>query len=188
MSGIATAAGRGPKGGCHWLVSHRATGWPLVAGHAGRRLFFSMGVDCVGAGRAPSSSRAKPGSSGFQRNTDPLFGSIPRQRSGAHSLSGIQGGAGRTFSFYCANLARKFGDRWQEHWQRAPTSACAHGISTPGQLGAGRGHPRQPSALCRLLRAHTGFPSLRHRSDTGPKCTTSSRRVSRRRASLRSPR
>ena len=30
----------------------------------------------------------------------------------------MSGGTGRTFSFYCANLARKFGDRWQSTWQR----------------------------------------------------------------------
>jgi hypothetical protein len=115
--------GRDPYGGWEAGPKLRATGWFRVEKVDGRwwlvdpegRLFFSNGVDCVG-----------PGEYTFIEGRDKWFEWLPeaggpfagfiQQQQGAHSMAEPIGGEGRTFSFYCANLVRKYGDEWRARW------------------------------------------------------------------------
>ena len=111
-----------------WVDGPRleATGWFRTVQQDGRwwlvtpegNLFFSLGVNCVGAGEYTFIESRETWFEWLPTPHDPVFGRFLGSASGAHSLSGLPGGSGRTFSFYCANLARKFGDRWQGTWQR----------------------------------------------------------------------
>ncbi|HCF94307.1 MAG TPA: hypothetical protein DEW46_04540 [Verrucomicrobia bacterium] len=100
-----------------WFRTQELDGrWWLVTptGH----LFFSLGIDCVAnwestfiEGRTdwfewlPEESSPYGGFYGYARNV--------------HSMAERIGGEGRTFSFYRANLMRKYGADWPERWRRS---------------------------------------------------------------------
>jgi len=99
-----------------WFRTEQVDGkWWLVTpeGH----LFFSVGVDCVGTWER---TFVEDRESWFEwlpgRDEEPYKG-LFSQVSGAHSMADTIGGKGTTFGFYCANLIRKYGDRWQEKWR-----------------------------------------------------------------------
>lgn len=102
-----------------------ATGFFRTAEHKGRwwlvtpdgALFFSLGIDCVGTWEGTFIESRDRWFEWLPSPADALFGPLIGHASGAHELSGLPGGAGRTFSFYRANLVRKFGEHWQEAWQ-----------------------------------------------------------------------
>lgn len=102
-----------------------ATGWFRTIQHGGRwwlvtpegTLFFSLGVDCVGTWERTFVEGRDEWFQWLPSEGDPLFGQILGHASGAHPLSGAVDGKGRTFSFYCANLARKYGAGWQGNWR-----------------------------------------------------------------------
>jgi hypothetical protein len=117
----------GPNRYGGWAEGPRleATGWFRTAQYEGRwwlvtpdgALFFSLGVDCVGTWEGTFIESRDDWFEWLPAATDPLFGSLLGHASGAHELSGLAGGAGKTFSFYRANLVRKFGEHWEEAWQ-----------------------------------------------------------------------
>lgn len=90
-----------------WLITPEGT------------LFLSIGMDCVGTwertfvtGR-DSWFEWLPGEeeSAFQ----PFYADVSNAHSGAEAI----GGKGRTFSFYSANLVRKYGDDWARRWRES---------------------------------------------------------------------
>lgn len=112
-----------------WFRTEKVDGnWWLVTPEG--RLFFSLGVDCVGTWEQT-----------FVEGRDGWFEWLPVEGdqmaafygrvSGAHSMADIIGGEGRTFSFYRANLYRKYGEAWAEQWrERAYARLQAWGFNT----------------------------------------------------------
>lgn len=103
-----------------------ATGWFRTEQVDGRwwfitptgRLFFSLGVDCVGTWEQTFVEGRRPWFAWLPSPGDSLYGPLYGHVSGAHSMAETIGGAGQTFSFYTANLARKYGSAWPEQWRR----------------------------------------------------------------------
>ncbi len=93
-------------------VNHQ---WWLVTpdGH----LFFSVGMDCVGLGEGTFVEGRKDWFEWLPREGEAPFSGVYREVSGAHSGAECIGGKGRAFSFYMANLIRKYGEGWQEQWR-----------------------------------------------------------------------
>lgn len=79
-------------------------------------LFLSIGMDCVGTWERT-----------FIEGRDDWFAWLPDEQGpfrhflgyaqDAHSMADPIGGRGRTFSFYGANLIRKYGDSWANDWR-----------------------------------------------------------------------
>lgn len=103
-----------------------ATGWFRTAQHGGRwwlvtpegALFFSLGVNCVGTWERTFIEGREAWFEWLPTAQDPVFGELLGHADGAHRLAGAPGGKGRTFSFYCANLTRKYGASWRDQWRR----------------------------------------------------------------------
>jgi len=89
--------------------------WWLVTptGH----LFFSVGVDCVGPGEYTFVEGRKDWFEWLPGDGEAPFAKLYREVSGAHSHAEPIDGKGRTFSFYAANLIRKYGEAWSERWR-----------------------------------------------------------------------
>lgn len=99
-----------------WFRTEKAEGkWWLVTPEG--RLFFSLGMNCVGTWERTFVEQRKPWFEWLPQQDDPLFGALYHHLSGAHSMAETIGGTGRVFSFYAANLARKHGPNWQERWR-----------------------------------------------------------------------
>ncbi|HOX39675.1 MAG TPA: beta-galactosidase [Candidatus Brocadiia bacterium] len=107
---------KGPKlKATGWFRTEKVDGkWWLVTPEG--RLFFSLGVDCVGTWDRT-----------FVEKREPWFEWLPAENSefkpafgyekGAHSMADIIGGKGRVFGFYNANLIRKYGPDWPALWR-----------------------------------------------------------------------
>ncbi len=109
--------------------------WWLVTPEG--RLFFSIGMDCVGSGEFT-----------FVTGRDKWFEWLPAlsepaavfyNNSGkAHSMAEAIGGKGRTFSFYSANLLRKYGDDWRTAWKEMTSNRLRNwGFNTIGNWSDG---------------------------------------------------
>ena len=107
----------GPKlEGTGWFRTQQVNGkWWLVTpdGH----LFFSNGVDCVATWEQTFVEGRDAWFEWLPDSNDAIFKGMFAQVSGAHSMAEPIGGKGRTFSFYRANLARKYGEAWPEQWR-----------------------------------------------------------------------
>ncbi len=101
-----------------WFRTEQIDGtWWLVTpeGH----LFFSVGIDCVTTSENTFITQREPWFAWLPDAEDPAYKAMFGQGSGAHSMADIIGGKGRTFSFYRANLQRKYGDAWPERWRES---------------------------------------------------------------------
>ncbi len=91
--------------GVWWLVTPDGT------------LFFSNGIDCVGTWSQTFVEGRGDWFAWLPEEDDPVFGGLFQHHEGAHSGAEPIGGKGRTFGFYAANLARKYGEGWPEQWR-----------------------------------------------------------------------
>jgi len=87
-----------------WLVTPKGT------------LFFSLGVDCVGTWEKTFVEGRKDWFEWLPEK-DNRFGEFYGHSEGAHSMADPIEGKGETYSFYCANLMRKYGDDWAANWR-----------------------------------------------------------------------
>lgn len=107
-----------------WFRTEKVDGrWWLVTptGHP----FFSNGVDCVGPGEYTFVDGRDGWFEWLPAPGDPLSACMDRNE-GAHSMAEPIQGKGRTFSFYRANLMRKYGADWRAGWD-AHTAARLKG-------------------------------------------------------------
>ncbi len=130
--------GRSAHGGWAGGPKLEATGWFRTAEHDGRRylvtpeghLFFSMGVNCV-TRREDTWVDGREDWFDWLPDPEGLFGAFYSERSGAHSMAEVIGGEGRAFSFYSANLRRKYGGDWRDRWREtAYDRLAAWGFNT----------------------------------------------------------
>lgn len=99
-----------------WFRTEQVNGkWWLVTPDG--TLFLSLGVDCVGTGEYTFVEQREPWFDWLPARDDPRFGGIFSRGKNAHSMADTIGGEGATFSFYTANLIRKYGDSWRTPWR-----------------------------------------------------------------------
>lgn len=118
-------AGRDPFGGWADGPQLEATGWFRAEKIDGKwwlvtpsgHLFLSIGVNCVYQGDSTFVEGREAWFSGMPAADDALFKGMYGSISGVHSMADVIGGKGRTFNFYQANLARKYGADWAEPWR-----------------------------------------------------------------------
>ncbi|MBX7255655.1 MAG: beta-galactosidase [Candidatus Hydrogenedentes bacterium] len=99
-----------------WFRTENVDGkWWLITpeGH----LFFSVGMDCVGTWEQTFVEQRDNWFEWLPAENDPVFGAAYGKVSGAHSMAERIGGQGRTFSFYRANLIRKYGKDFSAPWR-----------------------------------------------------------------------
>jgi len=99
-----------------WFRTEKLDGkWWLVTpeGH----LFFSNGMDCVGTWEQTFVEGRDGWFEWLPSPAEDLYKGMFADVSGAHSMADVIGGKGRAFSFYSANLLRKFGQDWAEPWR-----------------------------------------------------------------------
>jgi hypothetical protein len=99
-----------------WFRVEKVNGkWWLVTpeGH----LFFSNGMDCVGTWEQTFVDGRDGWFEWLPDREDERYEQMFADVSEAHSMADIIGGKGRTFSFYRANLLRKYGENWPERWR-----------------------------------------------------------------------
>ncbi|NLN93221.1 MAG: hypothetical protein GX130_07945 [Candidatus Hydrogenedens sp.] len=116
--------GRDSFGG--WLEGPqlKATGWFRTEEIDGKwwlvtpegRLFISLGVNCVRAGEHSFIEAREKWFEWLPPKDDPLFHSVFSHAGNVHSMAETIGGSGATFSFYLANVLRKYGEDWKEGW------------------------------------------------------------------------
>jgi hypothetical protein len=100
-----------------WFRTEQVDGkWWLVTPEG--RLFLSIGVDCVGVGERTFVEGRRDWFEWLPADNEAPFSELYQDLSGAHSGADPIGGKGRTFSFYTANVLRKYGPDWQEPWRR----------------------------------------------------------------------
>ncbi len=121
-----------------WFRTEEVDGkWWLVTpeGH----LFFSVGVDCLGTWERTFIQKREDWFSWLPGEDEPDFAALLSYNRNAHSGSEIIGGEGRTFSFYCANLIRKYGpETWQADWREAAYARLKEwGFNTIGNWSQG---------------------------------------------------
>ena len=96
-------------------------------------LFFSAGIDCVGTWEQTFVSGRDGWFEWLPDPTDKRYAGLYADVSGTHSMADAIGGKGKTFSFYRANLMRKYGDNWAECWRKnAYVRLRAWGFNTIG--------------------------------------------------------
>lgn len=101
--------------GTGWFRTQEVDGrWWLVTPEG--RLFFSTGTDCVGTGEQTFVEKREAWFEWLPDAEGP-FQALYSEVSGAHSMAEPIDGKGRTFSFYRANLIRKYGEQWPELWR-----------------------------------------------------------------------
>jgi hypothetical protein len=117
-----------------------ATGWFRTQKVGGKwwfvtpegRLFLSLGIDCVGTWERTFIDGRDGWFDWLPDDDGPYRGVFGYARS-THSMAETIDGKGRTFSFYCANLIRKYGDEWQAKWRDAAYARLrAWGFNTVG--------------------------------------------------------
>lgn len=109
--------GMPPREATGWFRTEQVDGrWWLItpAGH----VFFSLGVDSVGTWERTFIEGRQHWFAWLPPRHDPIFGPIYGSLSGAHSMADPIQGQGEVFSFYTANLARKYGGAWSALWRR----------------------------------------------------------------------
>ncbi|HNR29539.1 MAG TPA: beta-galactosidase [Candidatus Hydrogenedentes bacterium] len=99
-----------------WFRTEKVDGkWWLVTPEGA--LFFSLGMDCVGTGEQTFVEGRDGWFAWLPGEDEPDFRAFLGQVEGAHSGADRIGGKGRAFSFYRANLLRKYGENWPEAWR-----------------------------------------------------------------------
>lgn len=145
--------GRDAYGGWADGPQLEATGWFRTAQVDGKwwlvtpegHLFFSNGMDCVGIGERTFVEGRAAWFEWLPGPDEPVFGKLYAEVSGAHSGADAVGGKGRTFSFYSANLYRKFGENWFEAWRaEAYARLRAWGFNTLGNWSQGDALEQSP--------------------------------------------
>lgn len=99
-----------------WFRTEKIDGkWWLVTpeGH----LFFSVGVDCVNLGELTFVEGRDGWFADLPARDQGVFAPLYAQVKGAHSGAEKIGGQGWAFSFYGANLLRKYGEDWKAQWR-----------------------------------------------------------------------
>lgn len=117
--------GRDRFGGWADGPKREATGWFRTEAIDGKwwlitpegTLFFSLGMDCVGTWELTFVEKRGEWFEWLPAAEETPFSGLYTEVSGAHSGADIIGGAGRAFSFYRANLIRKYGESWPELWR-----------------------------------------------------------------------
>ncbi len=100
-----------------WFRTEKVDGkWWLVT-PAGT-LFLSFGVDCVSTGEQTFVEKRQDWFEGLPDENDSLKHFYGYAK-GAHSMADPIQGEGKTFSFYRANLCRKYGEDWPAQWCRS---------------------------------------------------------------------
>ncbi len=144
--------GRDKYGGWADGPKLKATGWFRTEKIDGRwwlvtpegRLFFSIGVDCVNDWEQTFIEKREPW---FEWLPDPEGEFKPAfgYARNVHSMAETIGGEGRTFSFYKANLIRKYGAGWHEKWRdNAYARLRAWGFNTVANWSAPNVLERSP--------------------------------------------
>ncbi len=101
-------------------------------------LFLSLGMDCVGTGERTFVEKRNAWFEWLPATDDPLFGGLYANVQGAHSMAETIGGAGSTFSFYSANLIRKYGADWRQPFLDSAYRRLRHwGFNTLGNWSQG---------------------------------------------------
>ena len=101
-----------------WFRTEKIDGkWWFVT--PGGTLFLSLGITCVGTWERTFVEKREAWFEWLPDAADPLFGAFYSYLSGAHSMAEPIGGEGKTFSFYGANLVRKYGDAWKDKWRKS---------------------------------------------------------------------
>ncbi len=115
-----------------WFRTEQRDGvWWLVTPQG--RLFFSIGMDCVNTGDQTFVTGRDGWFEGLPEKDDPDYGRFYGHVDGVHSMAETIGGKGDTFSFYRANLRRKYGKGWMEAWRDASYARLRHwGFNTLG--------------------------------------------------------
>ena len=99
-----------------WFRTEQVDGkWWLVTPDGS--LFFSNGIDCVGTWSQTFVEGRTDWFAWLPEAEDPVFGSMYGHHEGAHRGAEPISGKGRTFRFYAANLARKYGEGWPGSWR-----------------------------------------------------------------------
>ncbi|GMV91342.1 MAG: hypothetical protein AMXMBFR82_11200 [Candidatus Hydrogenedentota bacterium] len=138
--------GRDAYGGWAEGPKREATGWFRTEQIDGKwwfvtpegHLFLSMGMDCVGTWSQTFVEQRETWFHWLPAADDPVFGRFYGNVSGAHSMAETIGGEGRTFGFYAANLARKYGEAWPERWRETTCRRLnAWGFNTIGNWSQG---------------------------------------------------
>jgi hypothetical protein len=80
------------------------------------RLFFSVGIDCVATWER-TFIEGRETWFDWLPDKDGQYAELIGYASSTHSMAEKIGGKGRTLSFYCANLIRKYGDEWKTAWR-----------------------------------------------------------------------
>lgn len=114
-----------------WFRTEKVDGrWWLVTPEG--KLFFSLGADCVGMGEYTFIDGRDGWFDWLPEDNGPYARFVQRQQ-GAHSMADSIGGKGRTFSFYGANLIRKYGDDWRARWSETTAARLrSWGLNTVG--------------------------------------------------------
>ncbi|HOH49200.1 MAG TPA: beta-galactosidase [Candidatus Hydrogenedentes bacterium] len=120
-----------------WFRTQKVDGkWWLVTPEG--RLFFSVGMDCVGTWEQTFVEKRGPWFEWLPAPDDPVFGGFFGEVKGVHSMAEPIGGGGRTFSFYRANLRRKHGEQWADRWRDSAYARLRHwGFNTLGNWSQG---------------------------------------------------
>jgi len=126
--------GRDPFGGWADGPRREATGWFRTEEIDGRwwlitpdgTLFLSLGITCVGTWERTFVEGRDGWFEWLPVPDAPLFGSLYSRMSGAHSMADLIGGAGLTYSFYGANLIRKYGPAWADKWRESVYKRLRH--------------------------------------------------------------
>ncbi len=138
--------GRDAYGGWADGPQRDATGWFRAEQIDGKwwfvtpegHLFLSMGMDCVGTWAQTFVEKRDSWFEWLPDPEDPVFGRMYGNVSGAHSMADVIGGKGRTFGFYAANLARKYGENWPEEWRKTTCRRLrSWGFNTIGNWSQG---------------------------------------------------
>ena len=104
---------------------HEATGWFRTEEIDGKwwlitpegTLFLSIGMDCVGTWERTFVTGRDGWFEWLPGEDESAYLPFYAEMSNAHSGAEAIGGKGRTFSFYSANLVRKYGDEWADRWR-----------------------------------------------------------------------
>ena len=128
----------GPRvGSTGWFRTEKVDGkWWLVTPEG--TLFFSAGVDVVGTWELTFIEGRDTWFEWLPPKDDAPFSQFLGNVEGAHSGADRIGGKGRAFSFYRANLLRKYGDGWAERWRETTYRRLqAWGFNTIGNWAQG---------------------------------------------------
>ncbi|HOJ32555.1 MAG TPA: beta-galactosidase [Candidatus Hydrogenedentes bacterium] len=111
---------KGPKlEATGWFRTEKLDGkWWLVTPDG--RLFFSLGMDCLGTWERTFVEKRDDWFEWLpNRNIESPYQELYQFAENPHSMADILQGGGWTFSFYGANLIRKYGGPWKDRWRQS---------------------------------------------------------------------